>query len=203
MGIAKTKLTTVEDRMRANNQISLTPGLLTLIVLTNLCIACAGSNPLSPGGWVPEEDRIAVMDGGPHKGSWQTRDLTINYEYQEAAPDLQVKGIIDLANYIVMGYNALEYFDMYIHLLEANGIVLETKRIRGFGFRRPLDLIGEMTFSGSFDLTQDTVAFAFSYSGRAVSTGGAGLSNSNSSNEGRIDWDFWKIPRRRPPEVSN
>ena len=77
---------TVQDGMRSKNVILITPRLLTLFVLINLLIACAGSNPLSPGAWVPEEDRIPVMDGGPHKGSWKTRDLSIHYEYQEAAP---------------------------------------------------------------------------------------------------------------------
>jgi hypothetical protein len=137
------------------------------------------------------------MDGGPHKGSWQTRDLTIHYEYQEAAPSLKVTGVIELASYIPMGFNILEHFSLNIHFLEASGIVLETKRIRAFGFRRSLDLLGEMTFNNSFDLTQDTVAFAFSYSGRAATGGSPGRS---SGSNGRTDWEFWKVPRRNPPK---
>ena len=175
--------------------------LLTLFVLINLCIACAGVNPLSPGAWVAEEDRIALMDGGPHKGTWKTRDLSVNYEYQEAAPSLQVKGVVKLASYIPMGYDALEYFHLYIHFLEDNGTVLATQKIKSHGFRQSFRLTGdEMSFNGRFDLTQDTVALAFSYSGRAVSADGPGPSNANSGSEGRIDWDFWKVPRRSPPK---
>ena len=184
--------------MRSKNVTLITSRLLTLLLLINLCLACAGGGSLSPGAWVEEADRIPVMDGGPHKGSWQTRDLTIHYEYQEAAPDLKVTGVIELANYITMGYNILEHFNLNIHFLEANGVVLETKRIRAFGFRRSLDLLGEMTFNNSFDLTQDTVAFAFSYSGKAATGGGAPSRSSDSG--GRIDWDFWKVPRRNPPK---
>ncbi|MEE9497159.1 MAG: hypothetical protein V3V39_11585 [Desulfobacterales bacterium] len=190
---------TVEDGMRAKKKALRASKLLMFFVLINLCIACAGSNPLSPGAWVPEEDRISVMDGGPHKGSWQTRDLSIHYEYQEAAPGLQVKGVIELANYILMGYNALEYFYLNIHLLEPNGVVLSTQRIRSSGYLQPFRLAREMTFNGSFDLTQDTVAFAFSYSGRAVSADGPGPASS-SGTEGRIDWEFWKVPHRSPPK---
>lgn len=189
---------TVEDEMRSKNVTLITIRLLALFVLINLCIACAGANPLSPGAWVAEEDRIPLMDGGPHKGAWKTRDLTVHYEYQEAAPGLQVTGVVELANYITMGYNILEYLNLNIHFLEANGVVLETKRIRAFGFRRSLDLLGEMTFNNSFDLTQDTVAFAFSYSGKAA-TGGAAPSRTSDSG-GRTDWDFWKLPRRNPPK---
>jgi len=192
---------TVEDAMKAKNKTSTTPKLLTLFVLINLCIACAGSNPLSPGAWVAEEDRIPLKDGGPHKGTWKTRDLSVHYEYQEAAPGFQVKGVVELANYIPMGYDSLEYFHLYIHFLEDNGTVLATQRIKSSGYYHSFRLGGEeVTFNGRFDLTQDTVALAFSYSGRAVSGGGPGHSNSNSSSEGRTDWEFWKVPRRSPPK---
>jgi hypothetical protein len=190
----------MEDDMRSTNKTLTASRLLMMFVLINMCIACAGSNPLSPGAWVAEEDRIALMDGGPHKGSWKTRDLSIHYEYQEAAPSLQVKGVVELANYIPMGFDTLEYLHIYIHFLEDNGTVLATQRIKAFGYLQPFRLAGEMTFNGRFDLPQDTVAFAFSYSGRAVSGGGPGPSGSNSSGEGRTDWEFWKVPRRSPPK---
>jgi len=186
--------------MRSKKGILLAPRLPILFVLINLCIACAGSNPLSPGAWVAEEDRIQLMDGGPHKGTWKTRDLSIHYEYQEAAPSLQVKGVVELANYIQMGYNALEYFHLYIHFLEDNGTVLSTQRIKSSGYYQSFRLAREITFNGRFDLTQNTVALAFSYSGRAVSSDGPGPSSGNSNGEGRIDWEFWKVPRRSPPK---
>jgi hypothetical protein len=185
--------------MRPKKRILLAPGLPVLFVLINLCIACAGSNPLSPGAWVAEEDRIALMDGGPHKGTWKTRDLSIQYEYQDAAPSLQVKGVLELANYIPMGFSTLEYLHLYIHFLDANGTVLATQRLRAFGYQS-FRLAREMTFNERFDLTQDTVAFAFSYSGKATAAGGPGPSGSNSSSEGRTDWEFWKVPRRSPPK---
>jgi hypothetical protein len=188
-----------EDQMRPKTKTLVTPRLLTVFLLINLCIACVGVNPLSSGAWVPEEDRIAVMDGGPHKGSWKTRDLSIHYEYQEAAPGLQVNGVVELANYIPMGYDALEYLHLYIHLLKPDGVVLSTKRIRAFGYLRSFRLAGEMRFNDRFELTQDAVAFAFSYSGRAVSGDGPGPATSSGS-EGRIDWEFWKVPRRSPPK---
>ena len=187
--------------MCSKNATLITPRLLTLFVLINLCIACAGSNPLNPGAWVAEEDRIPLIDGGPHKGTWKTRDVSVNYEFQEAAPSLQVKGVVELANYITMGYDSLEYFHLYIHFLEDNGTVLATQRIKSSGYYHSFRLAGEkVTFNRRFDLTQDAVALAFSYSGRAVAGGGPGPSSANSSSEGRIDWEFWKVPRRSPPK---
>lgn len=186
--------------MRAKNKTSITPGLVTLIVLTNLCIACVGGTSLSPGAWVEEQDRIQIMDGGPNKGSWQTRDLTIHYEFQKASPSLQVSGLVELAEYIPKGFDSLDFLNVNIHFLDANGIVLDVRRLKSFGTSRSFRALGDINFNGRFDLTQDTVAFAFSYSGRATSGGGGpGLTARGSG--GRTDWDFWKVPRRSPPET--
>lgn len=167
-------------------------------VLISLCFACASGTSLSPGAWVEENDRIAVQDGGPHKGSWQTRDLSIDYEYREAAQSLQITGDIKLADYIPKGFSMLDYLRLYIHFLEANGTVLETKSLKFFGYRRYLDFLGKMTFNSQFDLPEDTVAFAFSYSGRVSQGGGSPLGNN--SDGGQITWDFWKVPRRSAPK---
>ena len=181
--------------MERKNESSLVLKLLIAGLLINIGVACAGGTALSPGAWVEEADRIAVLDGGPHQGNWQTRDMTINYEYQEAANGLQVSGAIELADYIPKGFNTLEHLNIYIHLLQADGTVLVTKNVRIFGYRRYLELLGEMTFNDRFDLAENTAYFAFSYSGRVIQGAGSGVSSSR----GRIDWDFWKVPRRKPP----
>jgi len=185
--------------MRSKKGGLITPKLLVLFVLINLYIACAGSNPLSPGAWVEEADRITLMDGGPHKGTWQTRDLTIHYEFQKAAPSLQITGLVELASYIPMGFNTLEFLNVNIHFLDANGIVLDAKRIKSFGSFRSFRVLGDINLDGRFDLAPDTVAFAFSYSGRA-STGGGGPGMRGSGSEGGTDWEFWRVPRRSPPQ---
>ena len=170
-------------------------------LLIHLLFACAIKTSLSPGAWVEENDRIAVQDGGPHKGSWQTRDLSIDYEYREAVKNLEVTGTIKLADYIPKGFSTLDHLRIYIHFLSSNGVVLETKSIKFFGYLRYLDYLGKMSFNSQFDLPEDTVAFAFSYSGRASQGGGGGGSFiGDNSSSGQIAWDFWKVPRRSPPK---
>ena len=126
--------------------------LLLIGFLVHLFFACAIKTSLSPGAWVEENDRIAMQDGGPHKGSWQTRDLTIDYEYQEAAKSLKVSGQIKLADYIPKGYSTLDYLRIYIHLLAPDGVVLETKDIKYFGYFRQLDFLEKMTFKSQLTL---------------------------------------------------
>ena len=169
--------------------------LLIACMLMIQNVGCAGGTALSPGAWVEDQDRIAVLDGGPHEGNWQTRDMTIIYEYQEASKGLQISGRIELADYIPKGFNTLEHLNLYIHFLNADGTVLETRSVKIFGYRRYLELIGEMTFNNRFGLTEESVYFAFSYSGKVIQGSGSGVSSSR----GRINWDFWKVPRRKPP----
>ncbi len=163
--------------------------LALLLFLVQLSFACAGANPLSPGAWVEEKNRIPVLQDGQQKGSWQTRDLSIAYQLKKEANRLEISGVVDFGAYITKGFSTLEWLHIYIHALKDNGIVLKTIPVKTFGYRRHFDLLGKMTFNGHFEMSADVdiVAVAFSYSG-TVQDGG-----------GRTNWDFWKIPHRKPP----
>jgi signal transduction histidine kinase len=85
--------------------------------------------------------------------------------------------------------NPLTSISILIHSLKENGIVIQTKPVKTFGYRRHFDLMGPMTFKGQFEKSEeaDIVAVAFSYDGTVMEGGG------------RTTWDFWKVPRRKPP----
>ena len=174
-------------RIKNNTRILLKPVLLLLIV--QLAFACAGVNPLSPGAWVEEKDRVPVLQEGQQKGSWQTPDLLITYELKKEANRLEISGVVDFGAYITKGFSTLEYLYIYVHALKENGIVLKTIPVKTFGYRRHFDLLGKMSFKGHFDMSADVdiLAVAFSYSGTVMEGGG------------RTSWDFWKVPHRKPP----
>ncbi len=160
-----------------------------LFILIPFFIACSGVNPLSSGAWVEDKNRIPVLQDGQQKGRWQTRDLSINYELRQESNRIHISGVVDFGAYIHMGFSTLEYLTIYMHSLKENGIVLKTKPVKTFGYRRYLDFMGKMSFKGQFDMPADAeiVAVAFSYSGTVMEGGG------------RSSWDFWKVPRRKPP----
>jgi len=54
-----------------------------------------------------------------------------------------------------------------------------------------------MTFDNQLELPADTTAIAFGYRGR-VTQGGGGIRETRKGD--RIDWDFWKVPGRKPSE---
>jgi hypothetical protein len=189
-----------EDNMCSKKKASIAFKVLLAGLMLNLFFACATGTSLSPGAWVDEKDRIALQDGGPHNGNWQTRDLTIDYDYREAAKMLDITGTIKLANYIPMGYSTLDYLRIYILFLNSSGVVLEVKNLQYFGYFRYIEYLEKMTFNSQFNLPENTVAFAFSYSGRASQGGGSPMGNNSGNGSGQIAWDFWKVPRRSPPK---
>ena len=164
--------------------------LFIVFTLINLLWACSGVNPLSPGAWVEEKNRIPVLAAGPQEGSWQTRDLTIEYELLQDDNTIQISGVVNFGGHHTSNFTTLEYLEIYIHALGPNGTVRQTKAVKTFGFRRQIWMMGKLSFDGDFDLSPDTdiIAVAFSYSG-TVQTGG-----------GETGLDFWKVPRRKPPE---
>ena len=157
--------------MKSKQKIPIVFKLSILFVLITLLFACGGKLLSYRGSWIEEQDRISLQAGGPYKGSWQTRDLSIEYEYQQEAQNLLISGVVNLADYLkIMG--TLDHLTLEIQLLETNGIVQDTKGIRTFGNRRSIESFGKMSFSNRLDLSEDTVALAFSYDGKITQVGG-------------------------------
>jgi hypothetical protein len=159
-------------------------------ILINLFLSCSGVNPLSPGAWVEEKNRVSLLAAGPQEGSWETRDLTIEYELVQQDDALQISGVVNFGGHHTSNFTTLEYLTIYIHALGPNGIVRQTKAVKTFGYRRQIWMMGKLSFDGDFEMSADTdiIAVAFSYSGTVESGGGD------------AGWDFWKVPRRKPPE---
>jgi len=166
-------------------------------LLIILLVACAGRLTTYKGLWVTEDNRISLQDGGPHQGNWQTRDVAIEYTYQQETQNLQISGVVKLGGYLTNGFRTLEYLILDIYTLDTDGIVLNSELMLNYGYRRDLDFVGEITIDNQLALPPDTAAIAFGYRGR-VSEGGGTVPKSGGGDG--IAWEFWKIPGRKPSE---
>ena len=183
--------------MRAKKRALVAIKLIGSFLLIVLLLACAGRVFTYKGSWIAEDDRISLRDGGPHKGNWQTRDLAIEYAYQQEAQKLQISGVVKLGGYLTTGFSTLVHLTVDIYMLDANGVVLNSELIQNLGYRRYLADLGKMTFTSQLELPADTAAIAFGYRGR-VTEGGGGFQRNQIGDQ--IDWDFWKLPGRKPSE---
>ena len=184
--------------MRKNKRSLVKFKLIGSILLIILLVACAGKLGTYEGSWVAEDNRISLQDGGPHLGNWQTRDVAIAYTYQQNSQNLKITGDVQLGSYLTTGFNILEYFTIDIYLLDADGVVLSSKLILNYGYRRNLDFFEMTSFDDNLVLPADTAAIAFGYRGRVTEGGGSKMGDDSRGEQ--IAWDFWKVPGRKPSD---
>ena len=94
-----------------------------LLFLSILLIACQGLQRVAP------KDRIALLQGGPHAGSWESIDVFLEYQY------VRQPGIIKLS---IRG-NAKQKYDqlsIWVLFLDTEGNILETKSVFNSGYRQ-------------------------------------------------------------------
>ena len=94
-----------------------------LLFLSILLIACQGLQRAAP------KDRIALLQGGPLAGSWESIDVFLEYQY------VRQPGIIKLS---IRG-NAKQKYDqlsIWVLFLDTEGNILETKSVFNSGYRQ-------------------------------------------------------------------
>jgi hypothetical protein len=153
--------------------------MLSLIILVASGCATGDNQGLSAKGTgktVPENKRIELLDGGPHQNRWQSRDLTLTYEYTRQSGKLGISGQVTFKR-----AKRLERFGLEANLIDAEGKVLLQQQIAYAGGRRQYETV---PFESELSAPEGTWGVAFSYSGVTRGVGeGAGSPNS-----------FWQTP---------
>lgn len=150
-------------------------GLLALFL--GVVVACQG--------------RLALREGGPHRGSWKTQDLSVHYHYWREQGNVELSGSVELAKSLRYNFTTLEHLFLEVHLLDAEGRVLESKGVLTSEYRH---MVRKLPFKRSLELPPGTTAIAFSYTGRVRDGGGAGRVSGDAGDGD--SWDFWMYPFR-------
>ena len=118
-----------------------------LLFLSILLIACQGLQSVAP------KDRIALLQGGPHAGSWESSDVNLEYQYvaQQGTFKLNIGGKAK------RGYDQLS---VWIKFFDAQGKVLEKKSVFNSGFRRKL-FRGKDRIEKTVEMPTNSTQFAF------------------------------------------
>ena len=156
---------------------------------TGLCIfllaglaACQGSLTSYRGKPVEAKNRFDLLEGGPQKGDWQTRDLRVEFQYLREQQDLQISGLVKPQDYL-LHYNFMKSFFLGLHFVDAGGKVLVDVAIMSAGYR--VEMPDQMAFKANLKIPPDGTAIAFSYRGSAFIIGDDG---------GGDGWNFWQGP---------
>jgi hypothetical protein len=154
---------------------------LWIFLLAGL-VACQSSLTSYRGKAVEAKNRFDLLDGGPHKGAWQTKDLGIEFQYMREQQDLQISGLVKLQVYL-LHYNFMKSFFLGLHFVDAEGKVLVDETILSAAYRA--EMPEQMAFKANLKIPPDSTAIAFSYRGRAFIIG-------DDSRGG--GWEFWQGP---------
>ncbi len=155
---------------------------LWILLLAGL-IACQSGLTSYHGKTVVPDNRFELPAGAPHKGSWQTRDLLVEFQYLREQQDLQISGLVKPQDYL-RHFDRLKYLFFSVHFVDAGGKVLVDKVIISAGYR--VAMPEKMAFKANLKVPPDSTAIAFSYMGDAYLSGADSIGSS--------DWQFWKRP---------
>lgn len=156
-------------------------------------VACTGNLFSYRGATAQEKNRIALLEGGPFQGSWQTRDLAVKYNYLRDKKNLQISGTILLDSSLKTGFSTLEYLFFWVNFLGVDGNVLDTKGIMTSSHKKWI-LIENLFFKSRLEMPENTLAIAFSYRGRVRNGGGSTIAGDRLGEA--TDWEFWDVPKR-------
>jgi len=96
-------------------------------------------------------------------GTWQTFDVTINYNYAVDGGLLEISGQGELSQHYQTTYNGVRTIRVYLFLLDADAVVLETVEIPAFLFSTE----DKFTFNVPFKVNESIKGFSFGYRGVA------------------------------------
>ena len=145
------------------NKINIFKGLLLMFCLT-ATVACQATLKTHNKKTVPLNKRILLKDDGPHKEVWETANVVFDLDYSRKNNQLVISGELGLKD-----VKKLDYFFLWIHLLDPDGKILESKRYLSLSDRKAF---WESKYV--LELAPNTTAFAFSYIGSHRESGGGG-----------------------------
>jgi hypothetical protein len=156
---------------------------LMVISLVSI-VACQGSLFSYRGSTVKPYRRINLLEDGLYKGSWQTFDLTIEYQYEIKADMLHLSGVAELGDHYKSLYEILSYLYITVYFLDTDGKVMEEKLI----LNTPSPYIDDnFLFNHHLKIPPGTASITLGYMG-GVGGGGGDTGGGGAS--------FSKVPRR-------
>lgn len=129
-----------------------------LIIFLVSITACQGGLFSYRGRIVEPDKRLALSEGGPHKGSWQTFDLMVDYQYEQKAGKLHLSGVAELSYHYKANYDNLDHFYLTVFFLDTEGKVLDSELVLN---AISSDLDETFPFEKNLEIPSNSVSIAF------------------------------------------
>ncbi len=134
-------------------------GLSCLLFVASGCVEIP---MLFHGNTVSSVPVVALLEGSPAAGRWETFDLIIDYKYIKQGDGFEISGQTALSQHYQMTYDGISRMDVYIFFLDKNSRVLETAYLVTAWTGNTQD---SQDFSKSYKVPNETIGVSFGYSG--------------------------------------
>ena len=134
-------------------------GLLCLLFVGSGCIE---TPMLFHGNTVSSVPVVALLEGSPTAGRWETFDLIIDYKYIKQGESFEISGHAALGQHYQMTYDGVSRMYVYIFFLDQDSRVLETAYLINVWTGNTQDI---QDFSKPYKVPNGTTLISFGYSG--------------------------------------
>lgn len=141
---------------------------MKILVVALLCLifavtGCVPTSELYIGKPVTSAPIIEFQKAEITAGTWQTFDVTINYTYTVSGGLIEIAGQGELSQHYQMMYNSVRKMRVYLFLLDADAVILQTVEIPAF----LMSTEDKFTFNIPFKANESMKGFSFGYRGVA------------------------------------
>ena len=154
-------MATLRSKTKRSKAKSVSFLLMAGILLWGMATGCQTTGSTREGLTVPPGSRIMLKPGGPHVGTFTTRNMNINYTYHLENGKLRVAGSWDTR------YRDIDRLSMTLFYLDEGGTVIDYFPF----FARPRRVVQgrvmDNRFEREFDLPADAAAISIGYTGRS------------------------------------
>jgi hypothetical protein len=157
-------------------------GFCSIFVLCFLFLSsgCQTTSSYSKTAVIAQEDRVPVPQG-KETGTWNGKDLSVDYRYSREAGQIDLSGTVNFADHMTLGYVLLHDFRLGVIFTDEKGSVLEMK-----GLATDRGSFKPIPFHVSLSVPISASTMSFSYQGTAIEGG-------NDSGGGGVS-RFWQNP---------
>ena len=138
---------------------------LILSVLFGALVGCKSIIIDYHGKTVPEPNRIALLEGGPHRGDWKSKDLSFQYNYLRKSDILSLTGDLALNKEDYWSCEFIDYLYFRANFLDSDGKILESRVILNNSYPYQGGP-HKWSIQSDLQLPLNTAAVSFSYMGR-------------------------------------
>jgi hypothetical protein len=158
--------------------------VISVVLVLVFMVGCQSLSFDPRGHTVPEANRISLPQSGDYSDTYDNGDFNLAYKLTRNQGQTSISGRLRFDERITYNYYIIRYFHLDLIALGTEGKVLEMIPLTTVGNLNAI-FGGPVEFNKAFTFPPNTVAMAFSYTGKACGDG---------SGDGGDVMDFWEYP---------